>query len=132
MERENSYTLGKLQREINKLLDERPNLEDAVVLIDTEARTFNAHMIDMTDMYAESDEVLEACGLGKFVTIKPDYTGTNIKVNGNKTFEEIFKAIAFGMCIDEKPDDKQHTDAYNFLESFSRLVHKATLDSIEK
>ena len=74
MKREET-TLLQLKQDVDKLLNERPHLADATVLIDTEARTFNAHMIDITNVYAEDDEGFEGMGR-KWVTITPDYQGT--------------------------------------------------------
>lgn len=74
MKREET-TLLQLKQDVDNLLNSRPDLADATVLIDTEARTFHAHMIDVTSIYAESNEGFEAMGR-KWVTITPDYHGT--------------------------------------------------------
>ena len=82
MKREET-TLLQLKQDVDKLLTDRPYLADATVLIDTEARTFNAHMIDVTSIYAEDDRGFEGMGR-KWVTITPDYKGTTHLLNENE------------------------------------------------
>lgn len=129
--RREETTLLQLKQEIDKILETRPELSDAVVLIDTEAREFSAHMIDVTSIYAEDKEAFEGMGRA-WVTLTPDYKGAISWSQSDADFEKIFKKTTYGMGIDEKPEDKNHTDSYNLLKSVAHGVYRVTVASLPK
>lgn len=67
-----------LIEQLQKIVKERPKMLEADVLIDTEARRFIYHMVDVVNITAEDDETLDATGLGLFVTLYPNYNGTDL------------------------------------------------------
>jgi len=132
MERRESTTLLQLKQEVDRLLETRPELSNARVLIDTEAREFHAHMIDITSIYAEDQEGFEGMGM-KWVTVTPDYSMATSNPDFDESdFERIFKLTSYGFCIREQPEDLKHTESYDFLKTFSLAIHKATAASLPK
>jgi hypothetical protein len=60
---------------LNKLSQDRPHLLEADVLIDTKARSFQYHLVEVVDIIAEDDDVMDAMG-NNWITIYPDYNGS--------------------------------------------------------
>jgi len=66
-------TLRELKKRIDEILEVDPTKIDAGVLVDTEARRFNAHMIDVVNIWDLDHE----CGMGNIVYLSLDYSGTD-------------------------------------------------------
>lgn len=70
-------TLSELKQQVDLLLETRPELSDAEVLIDVEARRYNVHMTEAIRLYAEKSERFEDMDM-KWVTIRPSYELTEL------------------------------------------------------
>ena len=130
--RRDETTLLQLKQEIDKLLEARPELADARVLIDTEAREFNVHMIDVTSIYADDQECFDGMGCGPWVTLTPDYSGAKCWAQSDLDFEKIFKKVTYGMCINEKPEDETWAEAYSILKAVAHGVYRITTEAMPK
>lgn len=67
-------TLLELQKKVNRVLFENPQAVNSIVLVDTEACKFPAHMIELTDVFYEP-ELCEQMD-ENFITLTLDLTGT--------------------------------------------------------
>lgn len=70
--RRKTLNLGELAKQINDLLTARPHMADATVYVDTEARKYPCHMVEVDGFWAEEDEHLDNSGIGKYVYLTPD------------------------------------------------------------
>ena len=70
-------TLLELKHEIEKILKEHPRAKNARILVDTEARRFNAHMIELERFYYDP-EYVDSMGGEEFCYFIPDYKGTEL------------------------------------------------------
>lgn len=70
-------TLQELKIQVDNLLSERPELANADILVDTEARRFNVHMVQVDNIYAEDPEAFEVMDR-KWVTIGINYDLTEL------------------------------------------------------
>ena len=67
-------TLGELKSKIDQLIEKSPRAANSEVLVDTEARRFHAHYIQVENIYFDA-EFCDAAGLGDFSTLHIDLTG---------------------------------------------------------
>lgn len=70
-------TLQELKIQVDNLLSERPELANADILVDTEARRFNVHMVQVESIYAEDPECFEGMDR-EWVTIGISYDLTEL------------------------------------------------------
>lgn len=65
----------ELLDKLKDILEKRPHLKDAEIVIDVEARRFHYHLVSTQDLVAEEDSTYEDFK-EKWITLYPDYYGS--------------------------------------------------------